>query len=314
MMATFDASVESVQTLGRQGRRPPDAGADRTRACRRGCACRCRRRTRPPGLGAGATIQLARLADAAGADGGARRHDFARAAWFQGIGGAGRALEPVDGRRAGARRRARCARATGSAGISATRLPGAERRHRRRARHRRPGGSPRGRRRGDAPLGPRPSALGQRPPSHRGGRRGDAADAEAARAEPRLALRFRLCWSPPGVGALAGIAYTLLTGAEVPTVRACIAALLVLAGIALGREALSLAPGRGRRAGRAPALARSAGRRELPDELRRDHRDRRAAHAAGPALALAPRRRAGRAAGARAARRWSSPASRSRSR
>jgi competence protein ComEC len=41
-------------------------------------------------------------------------------------------------------------------------------------------------------------------------------------------------------GALAGIAYTLLTGAEVPTVRACIAALLVLAGIALGREALTL--------------------------------------------------------------------------
>jgi competence protein ComEC len=32
----------------------------------------------------------------------------------------------------------------------------------------------------------------------------------------------------------------LLTGAEVPTVRACIAALLILAGIALGREALTL--------------------------------------------------------------------------
>ena len=46
--------------------------------------------------------------------------------------------------------------------------------------------------------------------------------------------------SPPAPGALAGIAYTLLTGAEVPTVRSCIAALLVLAGIALGREALTL--------------------------------------------------------------------------
>ena len=32
----------------------------------------------------------------------------------------------------------------------------------------------------------------------------------------------------------------MLTGAEVPTVRSCIAALLVLAGIALGREALTL--------------------------------------------------------------------------
>ena len=34
--------------------------------------------------------------------------------------------------------------------------------------------------------------------------------------------------------------YTLLTGMQVPTVRACIAALLVLGGIALGREAISL--------------------------------------------------------------------------
>ena len=43
-----------------------------------------------------------------------------------------------------------------------------------------------------------------------------------------------------GVGALAGIGYTLLTGAEVPTVRSCIAALLVLIALALGRDALSL--------------------------------------------------------------------------
>ena len=41
-------------------------------------------------------------------------------------------------------------------------------------------------------------------------------------------------------GALAGIAYTLLTGMQVPTVRSCIAALLVLGGIALGRDAISL--------------------------------------------------------------------------
>ena len=57
---------------------------------------------------------------------------------------------------------------------------------------------------------------------------------------PMLALRFRLVLIAAGVGALAGIAYTLLTGAEVPTVRACIAALLVLAGIALGRDAITL--------------------------------------------------------------------------
>ncbi len=56
----------------------------------------------------------------------------------------------------------------------------------------------------------------------------------------RLALRFNLVLVAAGVGAVAGIAYTLLTGAQVPTVRSCIAALLVLAGIALGRDAISL--------------------------------------------------------------------------
>ncbi|MEO7178305.1 MAG: ComEC/Rec2 family competence protein, partial [Allosphingosinicella sp.] len=52
--------------------------------------------------------------------------------------------------------------------------------------------------------------------------------------------RFRLVLVAAGAGALAGIAYTLLTGAEVPTIRSCIAALLVLLGIALGREAMTL--------------------------------------------------------------------------
>jgi len=56
----------------------------------------------------------------------------------------------------------------------------------------------------------------------------------------RLALRFNLVLAAAGAGAVAGIAYTVLTGAQVPTVRSCIVALLVLAGIALGREALSM--------------------------------------------------------------------------
>jgi competence protein ComEC len=56
----------------------------------------------------------------------------------------------------------------------------------------------------------------------------------------RLATRFNLVLVSAGVGALAGVAYTLLTGMQVPTVRACIAALLVLGGIALGRDAISL--------------------------------------------------------------------------
>jgi competence protein ComEC len=57
---------------------------------------------------------------------------------------------------------------------------------------------------------------------------------------PWLALRVRLPLAAAAIGALAGIAYTLLTGAEVPTVRSCIGALLVLGALALGREPLSL--------------------------------------------------------------------------
>jgi competence protein ComEC len=57
---------------------------------------------------------------------------------------------------------------------------------------------------------------------------------------PMLANRVNLVLVAAGVGALAGVGYTLLTGMQVPTVRSCIAALLVLAGIALGRDALSL--------------------------------------------------------------------------
>ena len=58
--------------------------------------------------------------------------------------------------------------------------------------------------------------------------------------EPRAGAPLPPVLVAAGAGALAGIAYTLLTGAEVPTVRSCIAALLVLAGIALGREAMTL--------------------------------------------------------------------------
>ncbi|MBA3677814.1 MAG: ComEC/Rec2 family competence protein [Sphingosinicella sp.] len=57
---------------------------------------------------------------------------------------------------------------------------------------------------------------------------------------PTLALRWRLTLIAAAAGALAGIAYTLLTGAEVPTVRACVASLLILLGVALGREAFTM--------------------------------------------------------------------------
>lgn len=57
---------------------------------------------------------------------------------------------------------------------------------------------------------------------------------------PWLALRVRLPIVAAALAAGAGVAYTLLTGAQVPTVRSCIGALLVLVALALGREPLSL--------------------------------------------------------------------------
>lgn len=57
---------------------------------------------------------------------------------------------------------------------------------------------------------------------------------------PRLALRWPLMLVAAAGGAAAGIGYTLLTGAEVPTLRSCVTALLVMAGLAMGREAISL--------------------------------------------------------------------------
>ena len=57
---------------------------------------------------------------------------------------------------------------------------------------------------------------------------------------PWLALRVRLPLAAAALAALAGIGYTLLTGAEVPTIRSCIGAVLVLAALALGRDPLSM--------------------------------------------------------------------------
>ncbi|TGX49698.1 ComEC family competence protein [Sphingomonas gei] len=57
---------------------------------------------------------------------------------------------------------------------------------------------------------------------------------------PTLALRWRLPLVAAGAGALAAVGYTLLTGAEVPTIRSCAAALLVLLALSLGREAITL--------------------------------------------------------------------------
>jgi competence protein ComEC len=57
---------------------------------------------------------------------------------------------------------------------------------------------------------------------------------------PYLALRLPLTAIAAAAGALVGLGYTVLTGAEVPTVRSLIAAVLVLMAIIIGREALTL--------------------------------------------------------------------------
>lgn len=57
---------------------------------------------------------------------------------------------------------------------------------------------------------------------------------------PWLVLRVRLPVLAAGLAAMAGAGYTLLTGAEVPTVRSLLGAGLVLLALALGREPLSL--------------------------------------------------------------------------
>ncbi len=57
---------------------------------------------------------------------------------------------------------------------------------------------------------------------------------------PWAALHLRLPLIAAGAAAVAAIGYTVLTGAEVPTIRSCVAALMVLLAIALGREAMTL--------------------------------------------------------------------------
>ena len=57
---------------------------------------------------------------------------------------------------------------------------------------------------------------------------------------PFIALHWPVKTLAVAVAALAGIAYTLLAGAEVPTVRTIIATLIVLVGVVIGREAFSL--------------------------------------------------------------------------
>ncbi|MFZ4689463.1 MAG: ComEC/Rec2 family competence protein [Polymorphobacter sp.] len=57
---------------------------------------------------------------------------------------------------------------------------------------------------------------------------------------PHIALRWPVKTIAVGIAALVGVGYTLLAGAEVPTVRTILATLIVLLGMVIGREAFSL--------------------------------------------------------------------------
>lgn len=192
----------------------------------------------PSGLAAGDDLVLrARLVpppDAAVPGG----YDFARTAWFQRIGGTGKALDPVQRlgsvQPAGESLRVRISthvreRLSGSAGGIAAAFATGDRG-------------------GIAPEDEeamRASGL-----THLLSISGLHITAVVAAAmfvtlrilalSPWLALRVPLVLVSAAAGAAAGIGYTLLTGAEVPTIRSCIAALLVLIGLALGREAMTL--------------------------------------------------------------------------
>ncbi len=57
---------------------------------------------------------------------------------------------------------------------------------------------------------------------------------------PYIALRYSVPMIAAIFGAMGAVFYTWLTGAEVPTIRSCIAALLVLAALVAGRDPLSM--------------------------------------------------------------------------
>ena len=193
----------------------------------------------PPGLGVGATIRLrARIQPPPpmALPGG---HDFARDAWFLGIGGVGRSLGKVDlltpspgggldALRDGLGRTIR-ARLPGASGGIATALATGDQ-------------SAVGDEDADAMRRSGLAHLLSVSGLHIAAAIGAAMllTMRILALSERLALRVNLVLVAAAVGALTGIGYTLLTGMQVPTVRSCIAAVLVLGGIALGRDAISL--------------------------------------------------------------------------
>jgi competence protein ComEC len=166
-------------------------------------------------------------------------YDFARDAWFQGLGGVGKPLGPINLRRRGEAR-----------GLDRAR--DALRRHIERRLPSGPAGIAVALATGDQNAVGKDDADAMRRAglTHLLSVSGLHIAAVVAFAmllslrllalSETLALRFNLVLVSAAVAAAAGVGYTLLTGAQVPTVRSCVAALLILGGIALGREALSM--------------------------------------------------------------------------
>lgn len=238
MIAIFDAKVERIEAR-------PDKEGSRLLLAPSGQG-ELPRRVRVSldpdhevrGLAAGDTVRVrARLMpppDAAVPGG----YDFSRAAWFQGIGATGKALEPLvrvgPPGAEGASFRTRIsahvhAQVEGSAGGIAAAFATGDRSNI----------TP------DDEDAMRASGL-----THLLSISGLHITAVVAAAmfltlrllalSTRLALNAPLLLISAAIGALAGVGYTLLTGAEVPTIRSCVAALLVLGGLALGRDAITL--------------------------------------------------------------------------
>lgn len=241
VVTLIEAKVERVEPLPPRGlvrlRLAPRAGSPGADAVPRHLRVNLADADAPAGLSAGAVIRLGVRLLPPPPPAVPAAYDYARVAWFDGIGATGRGFAPVTVLRGGAPDQGLRARLSAHIQAQAPGSPGAI-----------------------------AAALAT-------GDQGAIAldDAEAMRRaglahllsvsglhitavvgatmlivlrllalSPWLALRVRLPLVAAGAGALAAIGYTVLTGAEVPTVRSCVAALLVLAAIALGREAVTL--------------------------------------------------------------------------
>ena len=193
----------------------------------------------PSGIGRGAIVRLRARLQPPPPMALPGSHDFARDAWFAGIGGVGRAIGPVELVAAGGGQNLDAMRDRLGKHIR-EQLPG------------RSGGIATALATGDQAAVSEEDAEAMRRSGlahllsvsglHIAAVVGAAMllSLKLLALSERLALRFNLVLVAAGFGALAGVAYTLLTGMQVPTVRSCIAALLVLGGIALGRDAISL--------------------------------------------------------------------------